>query len=188
MESNSHDENVREDDHDHPPREGKKRKHHPGTTSHQLLNENGSIMCWDEVLDPRFTRERYELFVHEDHFKSPPGAGVKEDNGWTFPYLIPIMDGGYDRKVVQYWSEWDEVIDEFEQKMGVEQGEYYDSCDEEKDEDGERVGPCRNDFVQIGLDKADLDFEYHFDEDGEGDKRETFRNYTRPPFFLPETL
>ena len=61
-------------------------------------------MCWDEELDPRITRERYELFVNEDHFKSPPGAGGKQDHGRAFPYLIPIMDGGYGRKVVQYWS------------------------------------------------------------------------------------
>ena len=74
-------------------------------------------MCWDEGLDPRITRERYELFVYEDHFTSPSGAGGKEDHGRTFPYLIPIMDGGYGRKVVQYWSKWDEVMDKFEQNM-----------------------------------------------------------------------
>ena len=90
-------------------------------------------MCWDEELDPRITRERYELFAHEDHFKSPPGAGGKEDHGQAFPCLIPIMDGGYDRKVVRYWSKWDEVMDKFEQNMGMEQGEYYDSSEEEKD-------------------------------------------------------
>ena len=133
MESNSHGENVQEDDHDHPPREGKKRKNHPGTTSRQLLNKDGSITWLDEELDPRITRERYELFVHEDHFKPPRRAGGKEDHGRTFPYLIPIMDGGYGRKVVHYWSEWDEVMDKFEQKLGVEQGEYYDSSEEEKD-------------------------------------------------------
>ena len=44
--------------------------------------------------------------------------------------------------------------------MRVEQGEYYDSSDEEKDEDGEIVGPHRNDFGHIGPDKADYDFEY----------------------------
>ena len=188
MESNSHGENVREDDHDHPPREEKKRKYHPRTTSHQLLNEDGSIMCWDKELDPRITRERYKLFVHEDHFTPPPWGRRKKDHGWTFPYLIPIMDGGYGRKMVQYWSEWDEVIDKFEQNMGVEQGEYYDSSEEEKYEDGKVVGPRRNDFCHIGPDKTDLDFEYHFGEDGGEDKRKKSRNYTRPPSFLPETL
>ena len=49
------------------------------------------------------------------------------------------------------------------------------------------MGPRRNDFGHIGPDKADLDFEYHFGEDGEKDKREEFRNYKRPPLFLPET-
>ena len=130
MESSSHGENVREDDRGHLPREGKKRKHHAGTTSHQLLS--GSIMCWDEELGPRITRDCYNFFVDEDHFTSPPGAGGKEDHGQTFPYLIPIMDGGYGRKVVQYWSKWDEVMDKFKQNMGVEQGEYCDSSEEEK--------------------------------------------------------
>ena len=69
---------MREDDHDHPPREVKKRNSHPGTTSHQLLNEDGSIKWWDEELGPRITRERYKLFVHEDQFRSPPGAGGKK--------------------------------------------------------------------------------------------------------------
>ena len=50
------------------------------------------------------------------------------------------------------------------------------------------MGPRRNDFGHIGPDKADLDFECHFGKDGKEDKREKFRNYTRPPFFLPETL
>ena len=43
------------------------------------------------------------------------------------------MDGGYRRKVVRYWSKWDEAMDKLEQNMGVEQGEYYDSSEEEKD-------------------------------------------------------
>ena len=89
---------------------------------------------------------------------------------------------------MQYWSDWDEAMYKFKQNMGVEQGEYYDSSEEEKNEDGEIVGPRRNDFGHIGPDRADLDFGYHFGEDGEEDKREKFRNYTRPPFFLPETL
>ena len=50
------------------------------------------------------------------------------------------------------------------------------------------MGPRRNDFGHIGPDKADLDFEYHSGEDDEEDKRKKFRNYTRPPFFLPEML
>ena len=70
----------------------------------------------------------------------------------------------------------------------MEQGEYYDSSEEETDEDGETVRPRRHDFGHIGPDRADLDFECHFCEDGEDDKREKFRNNTRPPFFLPETL
>ena len=131
-------------------------KHNPGTTSHQLLNEDGSIMCWGEELDPRITRERYELFVHEDHFKSPPGAGGKEDHGRTFPCLIRIVDGGYGRKVVQYWSEWDEVMENFEQNWGWnKESTYYDSSEEEKYEDGEIVGSRSNDFGHIGPDKAE---------------------------------
>ena len=117
MESNSHGENVREDDRDQPPREGKKRKNHPGTTSRQLLNKDGSIKWLDEELDQRITRERYELFVHEDHFESSPGAGGKEDDGRATPYLIRIMDGGYGREMVQYRSDWNEVICKFKQNM-----------------------------------------------------------------------
>ena len=46
------------------------------------------------------------------------------------------MGGGYDREMVQYWSNWDEVMYKFNQNMGVEQGEYCDSSEEEKYEDG----------------------------------------------------
>ena len=89
---------------------------------------------------------------------------------------------------MQYWSDWDEAMYKFKQNMGVQQGEYYNSSEEEKDEDGERVGSHRNDFGHIGPDRADLDFEYHFGKDGEEDKREKLKNYRRPPFFLPETI
>ena len=50
------------------------------------------------------------------------------------------------------------------------------------------MGPRRIDFGHIGPDRADLDFEYHCGEDGAEDKSEEFRNYKRPPFFLPETI
>ena len=79
----------------------------------------------------------------------------------------------------------------FKKNQGVEEGEYYDSSEEEYNENYQAVGLCRNDFGHIGPDKADLRFEYHYGEDGkEGDivgVREDFRNYGRPPFFLPET-
>ena len=74
----------------------------------------------------------------------------------------------------------------FKQNRGVEQGEYCDSSEEEYDGDGEIVGPRRNDFGHIGPDKAELNFEYHCGEDSKKDRREEFRNYKRPPFFLPE--
>ena len=49
----------------------------------------------------------------------------------------------------------------FEQNRRVEQGEYYDSSEEERDEDSQITGPHRNDFSHIGPDRADLDFEYY---------------------------
>ena len=59
------------------------------------------------------------------------------------------MGGGYGREMVQYWSDWDDVMYKFEQNMGVKQGECYDSSEEEKDEDGKIVGLRRNDFGNI---------------------------------------
>ena len=66
MEQHPRDKNVREDNHDHPPREGRKTEDHLQETSQQLLNEEGIIKNWDKGIDPRIIKNRYELFIHED--------------------------------------------------------------------------------------------------------------------------
>ena len=77
-------------------------KKHPEATS-QLLNKDGSIKNWNEGLGPRIIRERHEIFVHEDHFKFPPGAAGKDDHAQATLYLIPAVDGNYGKEMVRFW-------------------------------------------------------------------------------------
>ena len=65
-EKHPRDKNSQEDDHDHPPREGGKTENSLQGLSQQPLNEDGTVKNWDEDIDPRVIRDRYELFIHED--------------------------------------------------------------------------------------------------------------------------
>ena len=142
----------------------------------------------DGISNKKIQRETDKSVVQEDR---PLGAGEKDDHVQATPYLAPIEYGGYDREAVLYWDDWDWVISKFEQDRGWREGEDYDSPEDKYNGDCKAVGPCRNDFGHIGPDKEDLRFKYHYGEDGkDGDIagiREEFRNYERPPFFLPET-
>ena len=43
MKHHPHDKNVREDNHDHPPREGRNREVYPQKASQQLVNKDGTM-------------------------------------------------------------------------------------------------------------------------------------------------
>ena len=51
MEHHPHDKNVREDNHEHPPREGRNMEDHPQEASQQLVNEDRTIKNWEEGLN-----------------------------------------------------------------------------------------------------------------------------------------
>ena len=81
------------------------------------------------------------------HEHLPLDAGEEDDHAQATPCLASIVDGSYDREAVFYWAEWDDVMFKFKKDQGVEEGEYYDSSEEEYTGDCEAVGPCRNDFA-----------------------------------------
>ena len=56
MKQHPRDKNVREDNHDHPPREGEKMENSLQGLSQQPLNEDGTVKNCDEDIDPRVIR------------------------------------------------------------------------------------------------------------------------------------
>ena len=227
MEQNHHDKNVREGNHNHPTREGRREDRLQGTSPQaadefnmtesrrERLDQDGSLSSlpkgqrrrdpecpeeeqsknvnqdippqnkpqvkWEEGLnkdgnsDEGSQKEKEDMLPHEE-----------DDHAQAIPCLALIVDRGYYRETVYYWADWDDVMFKFLKDWGVEEEEYYDSSEEEYNDDYEAVGPCRNDFGHVGPDKADLQFEYHYGEDSkEGDivgVREDFRNCGMPPF------
>ena len=48
MEIHPHNSNIREDNHNHPPREGGNREDHSQEAPHQLVNEDETMENWEE--------------------------------------------------------------------------------------------------------------------------------------------
>ena len=103
MEQHPRDKNVREDNHEHPSREGRKTEVHLQETSHQLLNEDGTITNWDEGIDPRIIRDCYELFIHEDC----PDVDLEEK---FEDMLMRIHGSGFKRRIITDQAEWKNII------------------------------------------------------------------------------
>ena len=105
---------------------------------------------WEEGLnkdgnsDEGSQKEKDNILPHK---YLPSDAGEEDDHAQATPCLASIVDGSYDREAVFYWAEWDDVMFKFKKDQGVEEGEYYDSSEEEYTGDCEAVGPCRNDFA-----------------------------------------
>ena len=102
MEHHPHDKYVREENYDHPPREGTKKEDHLQETSHQLLNEDGTIKKGGGI-DPRIIRERYELFIR-NHL---PDVDLEEESEDT---LMRIHDRGFKRRFITDQAEWGNII------------------------------------------------------------------------------
>ena len=178
--------NVREDNHDHPPTEGTNIKEPTEGTSRQIMCKNSRPLDdtpmedWSEELN----QDEYEKFIHHDHL-----SDVDMDVDYN-PMPLPgrsFQDGGYTRRIVTTFDEWERVISRFRQHRGWEEGEECNSSEEEYDSNHKECGPCRKEFGHIGPDKEDQTHEYHYRGEEVSVQRDDFRKYKRPPFFLPET-
>ena len=72
-------------------------------TSQQLLKKEGTIKNWDEDIDPRIIRDRYELFIHEDL----PEVDLEEEFEDT---LMRIHGDGFKRRIITDQAEWKNAI------------------------------------------------------------------------------
>ena len=166
MEQKRKEENVREENHEHPPREG----------------------CGKDHSQETLPQKTIKLLLS---MNLPVDDGNKMEFGKEI--VQPIVDGGYYRKTVNSRKEWSSIITTFEQHRGLERGDY-NSCEEDFESDsdgGKAVGPCGRDYGHIGPDEEDRRYEYNYGRDDTSDDilvtREEFRNYKRPPFLMPNT-
>ena len=112
--------NVREDDHDHPPREGTNIKKPTEGTFRQMMHKNGRppddtiTENWNEGVD----QSEYEKFIHHDYL-----SDVDTDIDFNpMPFPEPsFQDGGYTRRVVTTYAEWNMVICKFRQHRNWEE-------------------------------------------------------------------
>ena len=65
--------------------------------SQQLLNEDGTVKNWDEDINPRVIRDRYELFIHEDFYADFSEEDLEEESEDT---LMKIYDCGFKRRTI----------------------------------------------------------------------------------------
>ena len=94
MEQHPRDENVLEDNHDHPPRVGGKMGNEQQGLSQRPLNEDGTLKNWDEEIGLRVIRDRYELFIHEDFYEQLSEVDLEEEFENTLMNM-KIYDGGF---------------------------------------------------------------------------------------------
>ena len=102
MEQKRKEENVREENHEHPPREG----------------------CGKDHSQETLPQKTIKLLLS---MNLPVDDGNKMEFGKEI--VQPIVDGGYYRKTVNSRKEWSSIITTFEQHRGLERGDY-DSCEE----------------------------------------------------------
>ena len=151
--------NLREDNHDHPPREG------------------GGDGCEDP-------REENNNVIQSQGMLSQEGQGKNATE--EEKRIQSMTDGGYKRRIVRCRHQWEKIITDYGRLRGWEEGMNYDWDEEEKDSEGRIVGPCMDDYEHIGPDEEDWRYE---DEDYNDTDwtREEFRRWVRPPFKLPRT-
>ena len=107
MEQHPRNKNLQEDNHDHPPREGREMEDRPQGILRQLLNEDRTVKNRDEDIDPRIIRDRYELFIHEDFHTSFFDADPEEE---FEDVLMKIHDGGYKRRIITDQAAWKDIM------------------------------------------------------------------------------
>ena len=107
MKQHPRDKNVREDNHDHPPREGGKMENSLQGISQQLLNEDGTVKNWDKDINPRVIRDCHELFIREDFYQKNSEQDLEEEFENT---RMKIYDGGFKRRIITDQAAWKDVI------------------------------------------------------------------------------
>ena len=186
MEQYPRDKNVREDNHDHPSREGRKLENNLQETS--LLSEDGTVENWDEDIDPRIIRDRYELFIHKDFHENFPAMDREEEFEDT---LMKIHDGGFKRRIITDQAAWKNVILRSKRRRGWLETEDYHLEEEELNNNWDAIGPRIINFGHIGLDKKDCcvvcEIRIERKENHWIKVRDKYRNYNRAPFFKPKT-
>ena len=121
---------------------------------------------WEEGLNKdgtsneRMQRENYERFLHYDF---PSDAEEEDDHRQANPYILTA---------IRRWRLWKRNDADMERlvrsniqirtRQGMEEGEDYGLSEEEYNCDAKAVGPCRNDFSHVVLDKEDLRLKYNY--------------------------
>ena len=75
--------------------------------SQQPLNEDGTVKIWDEDIDPRVIRDRYEIFVPEDFYETFSKEDLEEEFENT---PMKIYDGVFKRCIITDQAAWKNVI------------------------------------------------------------------------------
>ena len=113
-------------------------------TSQQVLKKDGTIKNWDEDIDPRVIRDRYELFIHEDF----PEVDLEEEFDNTF---MRIHDGGFKRHIIIYQAEGKNAILRSKRRRGWVETEDCNLKEEELNKNWNAIGPRMIDFGHITL-------------------------------------
>ena len=101
------------------PSKGGKERGRPSTGNITTVTKQGqNNKNWDEGLDPRITRERYELFIHENF----PDVKLEEEFEDT---LMQIHNGGFKRRIITDQAEWRNIILRSKHRRGWLEAEDY---------------------------------------------------------------
>ena len=151
---------MREDNHDHPPREGD--GDGCGHSSEEENNENQPKKIPSQEENCNNATENEERRIQT------------------------MVDGCYTRTIVRCRNQWEQIMSDYERLRGWEEGMDYDSYEEEEDANGRLVGPSMRDHGHLCPDEKDWRYETEYEDDTEM-TREEFRRWKRPPFWLPCT-